>query len=108
MTPAAAGPVAAAGEQAAARRRARRVVARLHHPDRGGDGATYRAALAEVDRRFGIGVTAAPSGEPPLIGGRAPRRSRGRRLARTLRRAVRGARARLPRWAPGARRWVDL
>jgi hypothetical protein len=89
-------------------RRARRAVARRHHPDRGGDSATYLAELAEVDRRFGVGLADAPPPCPSVRGPRVPRRSPRRRLARTVRRVTRGVRARLPRWAPGARHWIDL
>ena len=62
-------------------------------------------ALAAVDREFGLtgADTAAPSPTVPRRLGRALRRRRHR-----ARRHLRASREHLPRWVPGARRYVDL
>ena len=89
-------------------RRQRRQVMRRLHPDRGGDAEVYFAALAEVDRAFGIRPVSPAAGSA----GVTVRAHRARRLRlpmlRAARAGVRGARARLPRRVPGARRYIDL
>lgn len=87
----------------AAWRRARRLAARANHPDLGGDERDYLAAIAAVDRRFGVAShqSGAPAREPSRRGlrlmGRRPRR-----------RLVRAIRQRLPRRFPGSRRYAEL
>ncbi len=87
-------------------RRARREVARGHHPDVGGDAATFVHLLAEVDRRYGRG------GGPQI--GVVPltpriRVQRGvRRVARRAKAHSRTLRTRLPRSVPGSKRYFQL
>lgn len=102
-------------QQRAAWRRARVQAARDHHPDVGGDPEAYLLALAHVDARFGVpGRTRCGSrhlDRVPVEVHRPPlarlRRSLRRRL-RATRGHVRQLRARLPRRAPAARRYIDL
>lgn len=75
---------------------ARHRAARTYHPDRGGDVATYLDALAAVDARFGF--PAASDHEAPKVVGASRRR----------RRPLRAVRTRLPRWVPGARRYIQV
>ncbi len=67
---------------------ARRRAARAHHPDRGGDVATYLDALAAVDAHFGVpaagGRPLPPA--PPVVA-----------AARRRRRPLRAVQTRLPR-----------
>ena len=91
----------------AAWRGARREVAREHHPDVGGDPATYVRLMGEVDARFGRGQ---PTGL--LLADSGLRSVRARRLlrraGRRAKRGARGLRGRLPRQLPGSRRYLDL
>jgi len=98
---------AARAEWALRRRRA----AMAHHPDRGGESEKYLAALAAVDRAFGLldgrdsglGVSVrVQTGWRPTA-----RRVLGRGRRRTLRR-WRAARHRMPGWVPGARRFTNI
>jgi hypothetical protein len=78
------------------------------HPDRGGDAGEYLAALAEVDRAFGVpGAVPITAARPRTFVASRVRRVGGPVL-RIARAGVLGARARLPRWVPGARRYIDL
>jgi hypothetical protein len=90
--------------------RARRDVARRLHPDLGGDVAQYLAALADVDHRFGMDACgAAGRSTVGQTGGRLRPLTRAASLTvRTARRSGRYLRSRLPRGAPGARRWINL
>ncbi len=91
----------------AARHRAeRRAVARRLHPDLGGDVDADLAALAEVDRRYDPAPDGGPGGDH--VTGRSPRRPRRSGLRRRVNRAARATRQRLPRRAPGARRYARL
>lgn len=93
--------------------RLRRRAAALHHPDRGGDVASYLSALATVDAAFGVQQH---SGPRPNSSSTAPaevvvvRTWRGSpmRLTRRTRRVVGTFRSRLPRSFPGARRTTDI
>lgn len=93
--------------------RQRRRAAAEHHPDRGGDTDDYLAALAAVDRAFGVHDRSAAEREPSSRSAtqvhvmRTWRGSR-MRLARRTRRAVGIVRHRLPRTFPGARRSIDI
>lgn len=82
----------------------RRRVARRHHPDLGGDTASYLAALAEVDRRFGA---MDPGVELHTDLWTRVRRDLTRRR-RGTRARVRKLRQRLPRGVPGSRRYFEL
>jgi hypothetical protein len=87
-------------------RRARRQVARRLHPDLGGDPDEYLAALAGVDRAYGVHTTVPGYGRPQIR--MSPVRRLSRPLVRAVRAGARGLRARLPRRVPGARRYIDL
>lgn len=94
--------------------RQRRRAAAEHHPDRGGDTDAYLAALAAVDRAFGVhdgpgadGQPSSPGFETQVQVTRTWRGSR-MRLTRRTRRAVGIVRHRLPRTFPGARRSIDI
>ncbi len=97
-------------------RSARRVVARRHHPDLGGDPAVLQRELASVDCYFAsrdrapfTGLAGADAGwlaiAPPLW---QPATRLWRRSSRRLRRSSRALRARLPRRWPGSRRYFDV
>lgn len=101
----------AVAERAVAWRRARREVARRLHPDVGGDALRYLRALEEVDRSFGIRDASGRSSTAPVTIEATRLVRAGRRVRRVRRRgtrAVRAVRARLPRGAPGARRYTEL
>ena len=96
-------------------RRQRRLAARQHHPDVGGDTQVYLRVLAEVDARYGrlaLGDGAGSLVVPALAATRrAGRRSlvrRGRTLVRRGRTLARNFRAMLPRRWPGSRRYIQL
>lgn len=90
------------GEQE--RRAQRRAVAMRHHPDRGGDPAEFARLMAELDRPTAPAV--APG--PVTVTGPGPVRRALRTAARAGRDAATRVRRRLPRRAPGARRYIDL
>lgn len=94
----------------------RRHAARHHHPDVGGDLQEYLRVTAEIDRTYGYGpklatyrLGSATSGSASV---RKDRRSRARRSLKAWRRKARAVsrnmRSRLPRWAPGARRYIQI
>ncbi|GAA3602735.1 hypothetical protein GCM10022223_18130 [Kineosporia mesophila] len=89
-------------------RREQRQIARLHHPDVGGDPKRFLRLMRELDQRHGI--TAA--GSPGTAGPDAPvlvvTRTGTAALWRRLRRYERVVRSRLPRRVPGSRRHIDL
>jgi len=82
----------------------RRAAARRHHPDLGGDTQEYLSVMAEIDRRHGAGAVRLLVADDHRS--RAVRRLRA--TARRARAASRTARTRLPRWAPGARRYTQI
>jgi len=98
------------GIDRAAWQRARRAVARRHHPDLGGDLATYLRLLAEVDRRHGF--THRAGSRPAHVTLDRRRRALVRRSLRArvqdVHRLVRALRGRLPRGVPGRRRYTSL
>ncbi|CAN5816777.1 hypothetical protein BH20ACT6_BH20ACT6_19030 [soil metagenome] len=84
----------------------RRRVARMHHPDLGGDADEFIRSLAQVDAQFGRAGTGGGSRlrtRPPSALKRARYRLRRRRRA-----GVRRLRSALPRGFPGARRSIEL
>ncbi len=98
---------AANAEWALARRRA----AMAHHPDRGGQSGAYLAALAAVDRAFGLldgSDTSAGGAVEVQTGWRPAARGVLRRGRRRTARGWRAAQHRLPRWVPGARRFTEI
>ncbi|MDT9593504.1 hypothetical protein RDV89_10535 [Nocardioides zeae] len=92
-------------------RRARRAAAMLHHPDRGGDVDAFVRVMAALDPHAPPG-TPDPAEPPAAVRVDATATPRWRRvLTRTRRRgrdAVALVRRRLPRSAPGSRRYYDL
>lgn len=82
-------------------RAARRRVVRSLHPDRGGDTATFVAAMQAIEQR-----SAQSPGERPQVV--ATGHTRMRRGVKAGGRALRAARALLPRGWPGARRYIQL
>lgn len=100
----------------AAWRAERRAAARRHHPDVGGDVQDYLRVTADIDLRYALGAAAARYGSAPNTEARTfvrnDRRSRALRRFRTLARGRRALsktiRSRLPRWAPGARRYTQI
>lgn len=92
-------PVEASGREL---RAARRVVARRHHPDRGGDEQGYLRALAELDSRF----RSVGEGPSPVV--RRSARGRLGSLRHDLSRRMRRGRSRMPRCWPGAKRYAQL
>ncbi len=100
----------AVGDPREAWRRERRVVARLHHPDLGGDPEEYVRQLSEVDHRhgYGRGSTVGLGAVSTERGVRVTLRRKRRRVQRRLRSLVRAARGRLPRGVPGRRRYTSL
>lgn len=88
---------------------------RQHHPDVGGDLQEYLRVTADIDRRHGHGPLTTRRNVPDArvhMSARSDRRSRARlrfkasvRRARTVSKTMR---SRLPRWAPGARRYTRI
>jgi len=89
----------------------RRRAAMAHHPDRGGQSEKYLAALAAVDRAFGL-LEDRDSGPGVPVQVQTGWRPTARRVLRRGRRKTfrrwRAAQHRLPRWVPGARRFTDI
>ena len=83
----------ASWEHAGDRVHARRAATRSLHPDVGGDPETFTAALAAIDRRFGL-PTSPVQGLP--IGIRRTPRGLAQARLRTLKRACRRTRLNLP------------
>lgn len=88
---------------------------RQHHPDVGGDPQEYLRVTADIDRRHSHGPLTTRRNVPdarvhPSV--RSDRRSRARlRIKASVRRAravSKTMRSRLPRWAPGARRYTRI
>ena len=82
-----------------------------HHPDRGGQSEKYLAALAAVDRAFGLLEGRDTSAGAAVVVQTGWRPTARRVLRRGRRKTVRGWRAaqhRMPRWVPGARRFTDI
>ncbi len=89
----------------------RRRAAMAHHPDRGGQSEKYLAALAAVDRAFGLLEGRDTSAGAAVVVQTGWRPTARRVLRRGRRKTVRGWRAaqhRMPRWVPGARRFTDV
>ena len=103
-------PRAAAGRRQW--RREQRQIARLHHPDVGGDPEQFLRLMRELDHRYGIAAAAeaapaAGTGPPVTV----VRTAAGRlkyQVRRGLRRSGRALRSHLPRQVPGSRRYIDL
>ncbi|MDF9714754.1 MULTISPECIES: hypothetical protein [unclassified Nocardioides] len=103
---------ATARTDADALRRLRREAALAHHPDRGGDAATFARVMAELEVLRSRGTDAvlppAATATPVVV---VPG-SRLRRAAHVVRRqgraAAGGIRRRVPRGLPGARRYGHL
>jgi hypothetical protein len=93
--------------------RLRRRAAAAHHPDRGGDVATYLASLAAIDAAVGTDHASGPRTEgtstapTEVVFIRTWRGSR-MRLTRRTRHVTRAFRSRLPRSLPGARRTTNI
>jgi hypothetical protein len=73
---------------------ARRAAARSLHPDIGGDSAEFAAALAAIDRRFGLGHGSVA--EPIPVSIRQSRRGVMQARLRRVRKLYRQIRTRLP------------
>lgn len=102
------GGARAGGERAAEWSRARVGVARVHHPDLGGDVETYLSALAEVDARFGRTPDPGLDRGPVFVHRDPSLPARLGRAALLGRRSLRRLRDGLPERLRPGRRYIDL